>query len=265
MHGSPPSDQQSQHASCPATLTKSGVWPLPNYRRLVADGAPATKVRLLRFLYEWLPTKPRTRLPRQQLYYEQAIAIFRDACLQWLEQTSTSDAALKITDFHSALRAVLHRCWGENPSDMGYFSARYERSDRGCQIHVILGADYPYKRLPNQKQFEQIQRGMQLGWPVPRPAYEAKGLFVISSEEVSLERGAGFVRARWAGSSAQDRGYFAIFDDLQEAVDWQGSLSAYLLMSVKGSTRLLSPHESFQDASMQARFLSNPSPALDKA
>ncbi len=243
-----------------APLTKSKLWPVPKYRSLAIAGHSPAKLRIFRFLYEWLPGKPRTVLPRTQLYYEQAVVLFRDTAIQWLEST-TVPSNLSVSHFGIALRTVLDRCWAESASDTAYFTARYERSDRGCQLHVILGAESPYKKVPNHKAFELIQRQLQLGWPVPRPAYEAKGYFVLSPEQISLESGAGFIRARWSESAAKDRGFFSIFDDDEEAGDWLAGLSPFLVFTDRGATRLLSHHATEALARAKAKALAFPAQA----
>lgn len=229
---------------------KAALWPKPDYRSLVAKGHHPAKVRLLRFLWDWIPSSPRAKLPNASSYFERAVCTYRAATEAWFD--TAKHTRLVASDFHAALSSVLATAWGYSPSDQRYASARWERSDRGCELHVLVGEKSPYARIPTAKAFDKISREIQLGWPTPRPAHESKGYFVVPASSIGIEPHGSCIHARWSLSSASDRGRFSSFTDRDEAKDFLESLPAYLVVTDRACTRIVSSHDDSPSASRAA-------------
>jgi hypothetical protein len=235
--------------------TKAALWPRPNYQRLVKDGFSPVRVRIFRFLYEWFPIRAcrGVAVPNPDSYYREAVIAFSTAALTWLESSSVSYPTIAKDTLGVVLAQVLAATWGKPSPDPFYFTDRFERSNRGCQLHVILGAASPFRNLPKAAALELMHRQLSRGWPIPRPSYESKGFFVLERSEISIDTRGVVSRAFWPRSSATDRGFLGMFDSENEAQEWFDGLPNYVVVTDRGSTKIISTHSSLVDAEHVAK------------
>lgn len=233
--------------------TKSKIWPTPNYKRLVKEGASPVNVRVFRAMYEWVATRPRHTLPNASFHFQMAVLAFRDAAERWLMETPSPTRGIGVDMFSAALNTIMGYAWGRTSHDPSYFTARHDLTDRGRQLHVLLGKESPYHRLPKTAAMDSIRRQLTLGWPAPRPSWESKGFFVVEKSAISIFQRSDGARAVWANSMANDHGFVNQFDSTDEAQEWLDELAPYLVMTERPSTRILSTHQAVEEARATAR------------
>ena len=184
-----------QSAVSRTRLKKAQIWARPNCKKVVASGISPSSARLLKFLYDWVPGSPQAKLPTADQYYEIAVQRFADAATSWVD-SHANEGHLSPSAFSRALAGVLALAWGYSAADSAYFTARFERSDRGCELHVLMGSKTPFAKCPSAKAYDKIIREISLGWPTSRPSHEKKGLFLVPRAQISMETHAGIMRAR---------------------------------------------------------------------
>jgi len=235
--------------------TKSSCWPKPNYAALVRDGHPKSAVRLLKFFWDSLPSKPRLQYPDSPRRFADAIALLREASLSWLAGVSPLVSHRSRDAYTEVIRTIFNSVWGYIPSDPCYFTRRHTHDDAGFQLRVILGDDRtPFKAVPNQPKLDLIDRELSLGWPQPRPPWEKRKYFVVSRQALCVESRGGTTQARWPLSPAKDRGFLHTFTEHSEAVEWLASIDPFVVVTTRDHTRILTSHgteEAARDAAKQ--------------
>lgn len=231
-------------------LSKTKIWPRPNFRALSAGGMSTVNLMVLRTLHAALPSKPRAAFHGAAWRHAEAVEAFRDAALWWIESADHSPTLrFNRALLESALSAVMTKAFGAPAhNDPCYFTRRHVVDRLGCQIYALLGDNAPHRFVPLQPKIEKLNLEISRGWPVPRPSWERRHMYVVASTTLSVESRGMSTFARWANSSASDRGVFQTFADHADALDWLQSLSPYLLFTDKGATRLLSAHDNESQA-----------------
>lgn len=239
-----PSSAGCQGSTTGRPASKVQVWPRPNYLALVQRGHHPVNVMILRQLYAGLPTKTKAKFQNSQSRLMDAIAAFRDASLEWLEQAAApSPARLTKLLMQDALFAILARAFGAPASsDPCYFSRRHVVDRAGCMLFALLADAPPHRLLPTLAKIDLASVELARGWPTPLAPWERRSMFIVTKDSVSVETRAGATFARWPASMAPDKGVFQTFDDREDALEWQEGLEPVLVLTDKPSTRLVATH-----------------------
>jgi hypothetical protein len=206
---------------------------------------PTANLMVLRALHAAIPSKPRAAFHGAAWRHAEAIEAFRDATMHWLHSADQSSTIrLNRSLFDSALSLVMTRAFGATaPNDPCYYTRRHVVDRLGCQLYALLGDHPPHRFIPLNTKIDKLNLEISRGWPVPRPSWEKRRLYVVARSGLSIESRGMSSFARWSNSSASDRGVFQTFADRADAVDWLDSLSPYLIFTDKGATRLVSSHD----------------------
>lgn len=256
-HGMPAIGQLAEGRSSQAPSKprpKAKVWPRPKFSALAAAGSSPANLMVIRILHAALPTKPKASFHGAAWRLEEAIGAFREAANTWLSKADhSSSVRFNKLLLSNALAEIMSTAFGSPAhNDPCYYTRRHVVDRLGCQLYALLGDDPPHRFIPLSTKLDKLSREVELGWPVPRPAWERRGIYVANKNSVSIESRGSSTFARWPRSEAPDRGVFYAFDDHSEATEWFESLSSHLVFTHKGGTRLLSTHDTAEAASLAA-------------
>ena len=253
-YGRPPCHESTPISGRLKPATKANCWPRPNYVALVRDGHSQSSVRLLKFFYDSLPSRPRLHYPDSPLRFARAIELLRDAALLWLSNVSPLVSHRSRDAYTEVIRTVFNTVWGYIPNDPCYFTKRHAHDEAGFQLRVLLGDERtPFKSVPNQFKLDSIARELGLGWPQPRPAWEKRKYFVVSREALCVESRGGTTQAVWPLSPAKDRGFLHTFTEHREAVEWLRSMEPFVLVTTRDHTQIVTSHPTEEAARGAAR------------
>jgi hypothetical protein len=244
--------RSSLAASKPRPKTK--VWPRPKFSALAASGKSPANLMVIRILHAALPTKPKASFHGAAWRLEEAISAIRDAASTWLSNTDHQpNVRFSKLLLSNALGEIMSIAFGSPAgNDPCYYTRRHVVDRLGCQLYALLGDDPPHRFIPLGPKLEKLSRELDLGWPLPRPPWERRGIFLTSKSSVSIESRGASTFARWSRSEAADRGVFHTFDDHNEATEWFETLSPHLVFTQKGGTRLISAHDTAESAALAA-------------
>lgn len=256
-HGMPAVGQVIESRSSPASSKprpKTKVWPRPKFSALAASGSSPSNLMVIRILHAALPTKPKASFHGAAWRLEEAIGALREAANTWLSKADREpNVRFSKLLLSNALCQIMSTAFGSPaPNDPCYYTRRHVVDLLGCQLYALLGDDPPHRFIPLAPKLEKLSREVELGWPVPRPAWERRGIYVSTKSSVSIESRGSSTFARWPRSEAPDRGVFHAFDDHSEASEWLETLSPHLVFTQKGGTRLLSAHDTAEAAGVAA-------------
>lgn len=173
---------------------KSALWPRPRYQRLVASGADPFKARLLKEIYDTLPTHAPAGAKVED--YAAGMIAVRNGVAAWLlaPVSETVDAAKSRRNYHvrQALeKEVFCTVWPEADAgkvrDIGYgsYGGAQETALRHWPDWTSRG-----QRGLTQLSFDDtnIYSDVERGWPKPLPAWYRSGLRVVTKDSVEVDK-----------------------------------------------------------------------------
>jgi hypothetical protein len=138
-------------------VTKSNVWPRPDYPALVAAGTPANVAFLLKLTYDGLATRPKRDTPEGRRDFITMLALVREH----------AEAARTPDDFRR-LRSTVSAALGIQP---GIAAASDPAQQEGRRINLSV---YPRRQDPlalDSADIRKAETQAKAGWPAPTPPW----------------------------------------------------------------------------------------------
>uniref|UniRef100_A0A6M3XDY4 Putative poly(ADP-ribose) polymerase n=1 Tax=viral metagenome TaxID=1070528 RepID=A0A6M3XDY4_9ZZZZ len=186
-------------------VTKSKVWPRPDYQQLVDDGMFPFSAHILKQVYDSIPNKPAAATDDEMQFYIEEVQRVKEALFTWAKDREATKGLLDSLTAHmrpmAAAQAgrpvsITSLATKKNDSLLKVVYPEYERG--------VFRRDGKYNRnvnaLGGNKFLKAIQPGgdaavkaikdLDMGWPGTVEAWQKRGFKVAKSEDsIKVEQG----------------------------------------------------------------------------
>lgn len=225
-------------------VTKTKVWPRPDYQQLVDNGLNPVLAHIIKQVYDGINSKPdaRGRVPEDHQLegYMKYVAAIRDATFDWakaaqenpklqevLDQLGSHTSDLRESDYNAVL--------GETREAAG--------NNRYTVKHGLLSAflkatnnDITYARetadrlegllRPGYRAARDAKEAIADGWPSSKESWERQGYQIHEQQNIRLEVKAGRNSAHAVSGYLSSKFFHQWFDSVEEAQTFLDDLKA---------------------------------------
>ncbi|HOP39920.1 MAG TPA: hypothetical protein PLI53_02645, partial [Geobacteraceae bacterium] len=254
-------------------VTKSKVWPRPDYDHLITDGMHPFFARIVKMAYDGIALNPAGKTDKDLQRYIDVVNKVHEAVFQWAKDssankkfmdkvvasfkahvpgqqtslTSMMDGGMNFAD------SLLMRIWPEEMEKSHY--ARFGRSSEALKEVRIIGGNRALKALqPGNKDIKKVIDDLEKGWPAKQEAWQRQGYAVHNSETFPIQQ---VYRYTDEGKIWNYRGG-SFYPSKEEARKSLTERGAYLLTEKSG--RIIDGFATREEAENEARSRAKRSP-----
>ena len=235
-------------------VTKSKVWPRPDYEQLVSDGLHPLFARVLKNIYDGIGNNPQSKSDEALQEYINIVNRVRNAVIGWMKDTSAQSAfmdsvvdgakrdvniskggpvamseLMKSSDFTKTFMDML---WPAEMTKPSY--GRFSRGSEANKEAHAIGGNRALKAMQISKQdLVKFMKEIEVGWPGKREAWQTRGYSVQPSATIPIERGYRYDSSATGNNEKQVVWYTRIAGSFPTEVEARKALTdkgAFLLL-----------------------------------
>jgi hypothetical protein len=188
-------------------VTKSKVWPRPDYDQLIADGMNPFFARIVKMAYDGIAQNPSGSSDTDLQRYISVVGRVKDAVFEWAKDNSANKEFMdkvvasfkahvpgQVTSITSMLDgsmnfsdALLKRLWPGEMEQPRY--GRFSRGSEALEDVKSIGGNRALQALqPSNKDIRKALDDLSKGWPAKQEAWQRQGYAVHDSETFPVQK-----------------------------------------------------------------------------
>jgi hypothetical protein len=182
-------------------VTKSKVWPRPDYQQLVDDGMPVFAAHILKQVYDTIPTGPSKKGDDDLKFYINEVQRIREAVFQWVKDNQAVRSLLGKLAIRAG--AVVSAIRGGSPVSLADLSATskslfnlvypdFERKDfyeggKYRRSALLLGSKKFLNAIqPGTEEARKASKAIfDEGWPSAQESWQRQGVRIVEKTEAA--------------------------------------------------------------------------------